>query len=358
MKHKVSLRVSLAGWTVRLLPLLLALTVPVAAPAATYWNFAYTVKSNNTIDITGYTGLEDTVNIPASIKGLPVTGIGVEAFHKCRSLVSVTIPVGVTSIGNGAFSGCASLPRIAIPTNVTSIGDGAFSGCGLTNVAIPQSVTCIGEEAFSGCTNLTSVMIPPSVTSLGKGAFSGCTSLTNATIPGAISSIGDSAFSGCTSLTTVTLPDSVTRIGDWSFASCSRLINITIPKSVASIGDRAFYKCAGLIGVYFQGNAPSVDPDAFLYSSKVTIYYLKGTKGWNLQFGGRPTAWWKPQARTNEVASAISKPAPEAHTNLVGGVSEILKPDVPAAGSIQFGVPQSKDDQLYRINVSQPDLSE
>ena len=41
-----------------------------------------------------------TVNIPATVSGVPVTGIGNSAFSRCKALTSVTIPDGVTSIGD------------------------------------------------------------------------------------------------------------------------------------------------------------------------------------------------------------------------------------------------------------------
>ena len=349
MKHKYFLRVSPVGRIIRLLILMFALMIPTAAPAETHWNFTYTVKSNNTIDITGYTGIEDEVTIPNAIKGLPVTGIGKTAFYKCHGLASVIIPESVTSIGERAFGDCSSLLRITVPAGVTSIGKEAFFGCGLIHIIIPENATSIGEEAFSGCTKLTSVTIPSNVTDLGKGAFAGCTSLTNVTFQGAIAAIGDSVFSGCTQLTGVTIPDSVTSIGSWSFSSCRNLINVIIPGNVTHIGDRAFYKCTGLTGIYFQGNAPAVGSDAFLYNSTATIYYLKGTKGWNTLFGGRPTKWWKPQAQTNVAGtSAINR---SFEVMEASGVWAPLQTNTPTGGSVQFGAPQSTDDQSFRINM-------
>ena len=53
--------------------------------------FAYTTQ-NGLITITGYTGPGGEVNIPATINGVPVTGIGGKAFYNCTSLTSVTIP--------------------------------------------------------------------------------------------------------------------------------------------------------------------------------------------------------------------------------------------------------------------------
>jgi hypothetical protein len=62
--------------------------------------------------------------------------------------------------------------------------------------------------------------------------------------------------------------------------------------------------------VYFQGNAPSVlqdsgdsipgsaDNTVFYNSGSGTAYYVPGTTGWGVTFGGWPTALWNPQVQT------------------------------------------------------------
>ena len=66
------------------------------------------------------------LEIPATLGGYPVVGIGYLAFVNCRELTEVTIPNSVTTIEESAFAGCAALKRITIPASVTSIGASAF----------------------------------------------------------------------------------------------------------------------------------------------------------------------------------------------------------------------------------------
>ena len=94
---------------------------------------------------------------------LHVLCIGEDAFYKCSSLMSITIPNNMTILESSVFSGCTGLTSIDIPNGVTSIGSSAFSGCtGLTTttINIPNSVTSIDRYAFSGCEDLTSVTTP------------------------------------------------------------------------------------------------------------------------------------------------------------------------------------------------------
>jgi hypothetical protein len=105
--------------------------------------------------ITGYTGKDTAITIPATINGAAVVAIGEGAFQETQ-LTSVNIPASVTSIGDYAFAG-TQLTSVNIPNSVTSIGDGAFSETQLTSVNIPNSVTSIGYAAFPDGTRVTRV---------------------------------------------------------------------------------------------------------------------------------------------------------------------------------------------------------
>jgi len=130
-------------------------------------DFIYS-EDSSAITIIGYTGSGGNVNIPAEIKGKPVTAIGESAFYN-NKLTVVTIPTSVTSIGKSAFEK-NQLTSVAIGNNVTYIGEYAFQSNQLTSVTIGESVTYIGESAFES-NQLTSVTIPNSVTEIVRRAF-------------------------------------------------------------------------------------------------------------------------------------------------------------------------------------------
>jgi hypothetical protein len=232
-------------------------------PALSHAQFAYSTNSDNTINITGYTGPCEPVTIPSEINGLTVTSIGSEAFAG-SSLMTVTASSSIT-----------------IPDSVTSIGDHAFIDCySILSVSIGNGVTNLGYEPFLGCNGLGTIVIGNGVTSFGTYEFT---------------SLG--------SLTSITIGTSVTSIGSWAFASCDSLQNIPIPDSVTNIGDHAFYTTyypGKLEGIYFKGNAPSVGPFAFYGDDNATAYYLPGTTNWNSTLDGLPAVLWNPQAQMGD----------------------------------------------------------
>ena len=227
-----------------LLPLLL-LALPAMLEAQTFTNsygvWSYLTDGANAV-VTGFAGTNEVVTIPDMVNGLPVVGIGTNAFAG-SSLTSVTIPDSVVSIGDSAFNLCLSLANVVLGNGVTRIGDYAFSGVHgngdpINTITIPDSVTNIGVGAF-GLTRLTNAIIGTNVISIGDSAFEG-TSLPTVAIPGSVTSIGDYAFTRCLSLTNVTILNSPASVGYAAFDGCSKLRNVTLGNGVTSIGDDAF----------------------------------------------------------------------------------------------------------------------
>ena len=123
---------------------------------------------DNNGTITEYRGTNVNVIIPAKIKEVSITTIGIQAFYK-KGLKSVTLPVSITFISEDAFA-FNQLTNVTIPDNVSVIGNFAFSNNQLASVAIGSGVTSIYADAFRE-NKLTNVTIPPGVTSIGRAAF-------------------------------------------------------------------------------------------------------------------------------------------------------------------------------------------
>ena len=118
-------------------------------------DFRFAENSDGTLTLTGYTGTESILDIPAGLNGKPVSAIGESCFAGLICLKSVHIPEGVTQIGDYAFESCTALQKVYFPYSLRSIGDGAFSGCEtLTLADMQEGLESIGRGAFLYCVSL------------------------------------------------------------------------------------------------------------------------------------------------------------------------------------------------------------
>ena len=282
-------------------------------------DYEYRVLGDGTVEITKYKGDGGVVEIPESIDGKTVSGIGDKAFKDRGALTEIVIPRSVKAMGKGAFAFCESLTNIFIPDSVTEIGKDAFSGCdNLTITCAPGSyaekyakeyniktelvqdevkmvyeyralddgtveitryvgsggvveiphtidgktVSVIGDRAFDS-SNVTKAVIPDGVKRIGYSTFSYCGLLTEVVMPGSVTEIGDSAFNGCGSLTDAVIPDGVTEIGDWAFFGCGSLTKVVIPDGMTKIGNFVFFGCEALTEVVIPDSVTVIGYEAF-----------------------------------------------------------------------------------------------
>lgn len=227
----------------------------------------YTIDDYNGISsatITGYTGADTEIVIPADVDGYPVTCIDNLAFRRNEEITGVTFPETMEIIDNNAFSDCINLENVIIPETIKQVSSDSFSGtpwferqCEENDIliigsvllhaanisgeyTIPRNITYIADWAFEECEGITSVTIPENVTGIGAGAFNGCCALETVSIPSTITEIDYLVFADCTSLNNVIIPDSVTAINSDAFSGCESLTGITIPGTVTSIGTEVF----------------------------------------------------------------------------------------------------------------------
>ncbi len=229
-------------------------SVDVIEESVTSGDFTYEVSGGMAI-ITGYSGSDTNITIPATLDGYTVTTIGAtafkdsavetvvisegvvvlegSAFYNCDSLTSITIPSTVSTITICALANCKNLSTITVNNNSHfKVVDGALlsmdgtrflqypSGSTATSYTMPNSVTKIDEYAFQDSTKLTSVNLSTNITKIPQYAFSGCSSLASIVIPEGVSEIDNNAFEICTGLKSVTFPSTITGIWSNSFLKC------------------------------------------------------------------------------------------------------------------------------------------
>jgi hypothetical protein len=121
-------RKTVLGITYLVMATVLSCNIQKANPASDFE--AKNIDGDKAIEISGYVGVLQNVNIPSKIRRLPVTSIGDSAFFQ-KNLTSVIIPNSVTKIGEGVF--CNDHNE---NTNITSITIG-----GNVSLAVPNSFT-------------------------------------------------------------------------------------------------------------------------------------------------------------------------------------------------------------------------
>lgn len=263
--------------------------------------FSYEER-NGSVVVTGYLGISDTLVIPETVNGLPVTAIGDSAFEDDTLLRSVSLPDNVKQIGSRAFAGSAV--RSVNLGGTTDVGDSAFARCTQLSSVTMNRVENIGTYAFRGCIVLRTLNLPDSLRTISAGAYMGCTGIGSVTLPANVEAVQENAFSGCVSLkqahlgmayyvdarafdgctalhtyttdednpaysaqdgllmtadgTTLvrypiakadasyTIPDGVTDVADSAFAGAKHLASVTVPASVSWIGYEAFRDCVKL----------------------------------------------------------------------------------------------------------------
>ena len=303
----------------RILSMLLAITIvftmlplnAISSFAVACGDFYYELLEDNTVEITGYSGSESEVEIPATLDGYSVSSIRSEALD-CDTIVNITVSsdnLNFVSKDGVLFNNDMTIllqypvgntrKSYEIPDTVKTIDAYSFYYCdALEEIIIPESVTTIGTEAFYDCTSLREVSIPSSVKKIGYNAFKGCLfsainvaednscysskdgvlfnkdatiliqypsgkTATLYSIPNTVTNIYSYAFFNCTSLTEIEIPESVTTIGDYVFQYCTNLKSIVLPDSVNSIGEDFLSECTALEAITFGAGINTIDESIF-----------------------------------------------------------------------------------------------
>lgn len=310
-----------------LLLILLILTVVVSVSACfaedpVYDDFVYTILSDGTAEITGYSGEETEITIPEQVKDeIRVTSIGSAVFANNETLKSVKIPEGVVSIGDHSFAECKVLQSVILPESLQWLGNLVFQGdITLSEIVLPPNLIRIGINPFDRCDSLESLAISDGNTyySTEEGvlfdrkasalaAYPAGKTDTAYTIPEWVTNISAAAFSENQFITEITLHEKVATIEGNPFCGCKALTNIiispvnidfevrnntlynrknknliaylwnsdsdsfSVPSGIRSIGNEAFYKHKELQQIKLPETLVYIGDAAFAESGLTSI---------------------------------------------------------------------------------------
>lgn len=237
--------------------------------------------------ISGYTGNNAELLIPAIYKGKAVTTIKESAFANNTAIEKVILPDSIKTVENAAFNGCANLSKVnylgtidqwavitfdnaSNPIKIT--GDLYIKDVLQTEITI--NVKTIGKSTFANCKSITKVTLGENVEEIDNSAFYKCTALESINLPKNFKYIDSTVFSGCKNLKTVAVADNskLEIIADDAFYNCTSLENIKIPSTIKYITTQAFYNCTSLTMVEIPSTITSIGGYAFGDCSNLTIY--------------------------------------------------------------------------------------
>ena len=245
-------------------------------------DFTYTLYTDNTACITGYTGSNPVVSIPAEIDGAKVVGLAMY----CDSLEKVTIGKNIKHIGISAFEGSqenaytgkSKLTTVVFNGAPKTISEKAFYFCSaLTEIVLPEGVETIGDWAFAKCFSAKKIIIPEGVTQIDDHAFLKCTGAVEISIPGTVESIAVSTFYRCSSLEKLTIGEGVKKLEKGAFEECKSLKTVVLPESMEELGKYAFYNCTGLDEITIHSGVTVFGGEIFKDVGKLTISTESGS---------------------------------------------------------------------------------
>lgn len=172
--------------------------------------------------ISEYVGDAQIVNIPQTVEGQEIMGIGANVFLG-KNVQILNIPSTIKEISNGAVRSAEKLRKVTLFEGIEIIGYEAFCYCSsLREINFPGSLKVIEERAFAD-TGLTAVSFPEGLERLGQGAFAG-TAISEVTIPAGILFIPAHAFEYCDSLRDVYIMNDDCEIDSIAFVESPNIV--------------------------------------------------------------------------------------------------------------------------------------
>ena len=273
------------------------------APKAGAWNattddgYAVSQKTGSAdVTLTGYTGSETTLNLPASVTYNDVTynvtaidGGAFKNFKNTNIIQAVNIPEGYKSIEVSTFEGFKGLTSVTIPGSLEMLASYSFVGCtALQTVnfaADTASTLTINLKSFKDCSSLQQITLPKRLSSMNAGVFVGCTALQKITVADGCANFTSDGnnlyvkeddadtysligYAAGQDTTDLTIPfevngKSVTSIFRLTFQNNTKLQSVTIPASVTNFLSSCFDGCSALKKVSIAAENPTIANYAF-----------------------------------------------------------------------------------------------
>ena len=265
----------------------------------------YEVDSDGYFYVTDKSEVGKVFEVPSTVDGKTVTGIGECCFSDCHDLEKLILPDTVTKLKWYCLSGCTNLIEIENISNIIEIDYGVFYNCSaLESLSLPNVKTWESDGATC-CTSLTSVTISNSLRRIPK--FNGCTSIEKIVFQGTTSewnrlekvdgwcadiaaeyvecTNGDIKIKETDGVYAITL-DGILSCSDYSglpseyevpskigsikvkalanktFAS-AHFTSVSIPEGVTSIGESCFENCSNLVSVSLPSTLKTISHWAF-----------------------------------------------------------------------------------------------
>ena len=273
------------------------------APKAGAWNattddgYAVSQKTGSAdVTLTGYTGSETTLNLPASVTYNDVTynvtaidGGAFKNFKNTNIIQAVNIPEGYKSIEVSTFEGFKGLTSVTIPGSLEMLASYSFEGCtALQTVnfaADTASTLTINLKSFKDCSSLQQITLPKRLSSMNAGVFVSCTALQKITVADGCANFTSDGnnlyvkendadtysligYAAGQDTTDLTIPSevngkSVTSIFRLTFQNNTKLQSVTIPASVTNFLSSCFDGCSALKKVSIAAENPTIANYAF-----------------------------------------------------------------------------------------------
>ena len=247
----------------------------------------YTTKDYkyNGVALVGVKKIQETVRIPDTINGLPVTQIQFTSNYSWKGISTLVVPntvielasfstendydfenvifgENVEEVTSGLFTNSKTLKSITLSNKLNAISDAMFSGCSNleeVNFNTNSRIAEIGDHAFEGCDSLKKLDLPESVNKVGYASFS-FSGLEEVTFPRHVSTIKGNLFEYSKSLRKVVLPETVEEFNTSSlFNNCENLRDVTLPQNLDVLSMCAFYNCTNLKSLVLPNSIETIE---------------------------------------------------------------------------------------------------